>query len=264
MARLSSYLLFSLILFGTLTVACRASPPAQPTPDIPATVTAQVQLELATRATPSPVPTWTPLPPTPTPTVVLTTPTPAEVRPSPTATPTPAPTPTPQPTATRIPLPTPTLTRSQQIIASIRTPEAKEAIFAKYPEERILTVGNLQGTETVWRDKEPFLLLGCKPDVEAPTGQSYFSERGAFIEGNLLVSVYGPLSESKYRRNCYAMQVKYDRTENRCFYTSYFDIPLFGNCPASGWTQETPKFVMAAKRVSWSTSIDSSEISRYR
>ena len=74
----------------------------------------------------------------------------------------------------------------------------------------------------------------------------------------------GRLSESKHRADCYAMQVKYDRTESRCFYTSYFEMPVFGSCPASGWTQETPKFVMAATTASWSTSIDSSEVSKYR
>ena len=167
MARLSPCLLVLSILLGTLTVSCRASPPAQSTPDIPATVTAQVQLELAARATPIPIAALTPLPPTPTPTVVPATPIPTESRPSPTATPA-------EPAVTRILLPTATLTRSQQIIASVRTPETKAAIFAKYPEERILTVGNLDGTATVWRDKEPFLLLGCKPNVKAPSGSTLF------------------------------------------------------------------------------------------
>ena len=124
-------------VLGLSFTACFGSEP-EPTPDIPATVTAQVQAQLADRTTPTvqasptpvppptlpptvtPYPTSTPYPtatpyPTPLPT---STPTPTATA-TPTATPTPTPTPTPEPTAT--PTPTPTLIPTPRPTAT-RTP----------------------------------------------------------------------------------------------------------------------------------------------
>ena len=81
--------------------ACQ-SPPPEPTPDIPATVTAQVERSLALQATPTPAPTWTPPPPI----VVQATPS------SPTWTPVPPPTETPPPALTDTLSLTPTQTET--------------------------------------------------------------------------------------------------------------------------------------------------------
>ncbi len=136
-----------LAIILVLTLACNE--PA-PTPDIPATVTAQVESQLAALPTATPEPTPTPIPtptveiptaiPEPTPTqpaiiiqVVAPTesptatpePTPTEVPPTatpePTLTPTPEPTATPLPTPTATPLPTPTPTAAPTATA-IPTP----------------------------------------------------------------------------------------------------------------------------------------------
>ena len=95
-----------LIVLMGVTTACQQAPP-EPTPDIPATVTAQVERSLASQATPTPAPTWTPPP-----IVVQATrssPTSTPV-PPPTETPTPAPTATPAPAPTDTPSPAPTQT----------------------------------------------------------------------------------------------------------------------------------------------------------
>lgn len=101
--------------------ACQ-SPPQEPTPDIPATVTAQVERSLVSQATPTPAPTRTPLPPmvvqvTPSSPTRTPVPTPTETpTPAPTATPAPAPTdtPSPTPTQTATPAPEPTIKFTQQ------------------------------------------------------------------------------------------------------------------------------------------------------
>ena len=101
--------------------ACQ-SPPPEPTPDIPATVTAQVERSLASQATPTPAPTWTPPPPivvqaTPSSPTWTPVPPPTETpTPAPTATPAPAPTdtPSPAPTQTATPAPEPTVEFTQQ------------------------------------------------------------------------------------------------------------------------------------------------------
>ena len=96
--------------------ACQ-SPPPEPTPDIPATVTAQVERSLASQATPTPAPTWTPPPIVvqATPSSPTRTPGPPPT-PAPTATPAPAPTdtPSPAPTQTATPAPEPTVEFTQQ------------------------------------------------------------------------------------------------------------------------------------------------------
>ena len=88
------------VLIGTLVLACSsaASAPAEPTPNIDATVEARAKQLVAAQATPTPYPTYTQAPkptntqpPRPTNTAV---PQPTNT-PTPTALPTPAPTPTP-------------------------------------------------------------------------------------------------------------------------------------------------------------------------
>ena len=116
---MKALILVALMLLLVL-AACTA-PPA-PTPDIPATVTAQVQAHLDSVPTATPAPTYTPYPtatPYPTPTTAPTaTPYPTAT-PRPTYTPyptaTPTPTPTPVPTATSTPLPTATPTLAPQV-----------------------------------------------------------------------------------------------------------------------------------------------------
>ena len=252
-------------VIALVSTACQSPPP--PTPDIPATVAAQVRVEMASQVMPTPAPTWATLPPV----VVQATSPPSTPTPRPTLTPaltltrsqqtSPPSTPTPRPTLT----PTPTLTRSQQLMASLLTPEPKDVIFAKYPPERIITVGKCRESK-IWRDKEPFLLLGCKADVDAGRGKHYFSDRGSFNKEVFLVSVGGTLADNRTGSNCYAMQVRYIRTEGHCFYTSFVDIPLlpWGKCPDSGWTQQTPEVMMAATTHSWSTSMNNQEMSEFR
>ncbi len=99
-----------------LALAACASPVSEPTPDIPATVTAQVQTHLAALPTAAPLPTHTPYPTnTPYPTL---TPAPTATA-YPTATPrptyTPYPTSTPTPIATLTQTTTPTVTPAPTI-----------------------------------------------------------------------------------------------------------------------------------------------------
>ena len=91
-------LLYLCLCLTFLTIAACNNPVPEPTPDVPATVTAQVQSHLAAIPTATPVPTYTPYP---TPTTVPT------ATPYPTFTPRPTytlyPTPMPRPTATPVP-----------------------------------------------------------------------------------------------------------------------------------------------------------------
>ena len=195
MARLVRLFLLIPVL---LSVAGCTTSQELPTPNVPATVTAQVQIELTAQAPPTPSRSLTPtntvpapvqdvsklLPPTESQPVVVPTPKPTESLPPPTATPAATPTPAPTATTAATATPPPTLTRSQQLVAGVLTPEPKEAIFAKYPPVRIITVGQLQGSQR-WRDGEPFLLLGCAADVDAGQGKNYFSDRGGFSRRRL-------------------------------------------------------------------------------
>ena len=130
MRYLPSLFLFTAFTAFIFLTACTVPQPTTPlpTPDIPATVTAQVQAHLDAVPTATSLPTQTPYPtytPYPTPTEVPTathyptaTPRPTYT-PYPTATPTPTPTamptPTPLPTATPVPTPTPTPTLAPQV-----------------------------------------------------------------------------------------------------------------------------------------------------
>ncbi len=93
-----------LIILMGVTTACQQAPPPQPTPDIPATVTAQVQQHLESQPTPTVPPTAPPPTATPRPSATPT----AYPTYTPFPTHTPYPTYTPQPAATK-PYPTPTL-----------------------------------------------------------------------------------------------------------------------------------------------------------
>jgi len=113
------------VLIGILVLACSsaAPAPAEPTPNIDATVEARVAQERAVDATvearakelvaeqptATPYPTYTPVPTATPPPVPTATPTPVPT-PTPAPTPTSVPTPTPVPAPTAVPTPTPTPT----------------------------------------------------------------------------------------------------------------------------------------------------------
>ena len=161
----------SLLILGIVLSACTAPP--EPTPDLPATVTARVTARLAEIPTATPEPTSTPYPtitpyPTPTPTPTATpyptatptqtstprptatprltsTPNPtntprptATPTPRPTATPTPRPTATPTPRPTATPTPSPTATPTPRPTATPTPVQAKEYVLGLVNEARTL------------------------------------------------------------------------------------------------------------------------------
>ncbi len=159
-------LFLSLLVLGIVFSACTAP---EPTPDLPATVTARVTARLAeiSTATAEPTsttyPTFTPSPtPTPTPTPVPTetpyptaTPSPTftpqptatprptstpypTITPKPTATPTPQPTATPTPRPTATPIPSPTATPTPRPTATPTPLQAKEYVLGLVNEARTL------------------------------------------------------------------------------------------------------------------------------
>ena len=212
--------------------------------------------------TPTPVPTPTPYPtytsyptstPYPTATAMPTlTPYPTLVAlpthtPYPTATAYPTYTPyptathrptyTPRPTATRIPTPTPT----------------PRPLF---PASRTFTVQELDTRASkVWKDKNPFMLVGCLAQDEADIahGESWYtlSFDGRFSEdryfahvGGFAIVRVGGVVKGPKAGDCYEMEVKYEESDSYCYWiqTGFAPPQIPGYC--RGWKQETPFFYL--------------------
>ena len=199
--------------------------------------------------TPTPEPTPTPMPtPSPTPTTTPTvTPTP-----EPTATPTPTLTPPPTPTPTLTPTPSPTPTATPRPTATpTATPvpptPAMTTLWRVSP-NRMFTVNDLTGRSTAWKNRSPFVLIGCDSGLNADhLGESWvgFSHDGRFEKDNFLVLVAGFEYDARvYPRTgyCYEMVVEYEGESELCFYTHLYPLPPWSLCSADDeWLQVAPE-----------------------
>lgn len=222
MRYLPSLSLFTAFTAFILLTACTVPQPTTPppTPDVPATVTAQVQAYLDAVPTDTPLPTQTPYPtytPYPTPTEVSTA--------------TPYPTYTPYPTPTRRPFPTASPTPTATPVPTYKWGVLNEATSVK------------ELHESRFVPSEPFMLWGCYAGIEELRGirqMFLFSQDGGFKESSKFVNVYGfPKNSLIARRACYRMAVRYIGKEDYC-YTSGYRPQLFGGC--SGWNSTTLEF----------------------
>lgn len=103
--------------------------------------------------------------------------------------------------------------------------------------------------EKFWLDGEPILLVGCLAiDDPLDSGGEYwftFSFDGRFDSSRFMVNVTG-FSGWPRRGGCYEMVVRYEGTDELCFYTDRFGLsPKLAGCV--GWWQHTPAFYLVYK-----------------
>ena len=159
------------------------------------------------------------------------------------ATATPRPTPTTRPTSTPRPTPTPWPTATPKPAG---TPTPVFAEIYSVPAERVATVKNIADGADFWKDKEPFVLMGCHADVSTDTGGSAFSNLGGFGRSHYLVLVsgwWGRAGKPPIGKSCYDLYVSYQKTEEMCFQVVRGPAPpVFSERDCSGWTQRVPQF----------------------
>ena len=249
----------TLFVLGIILSACTAPP--EPTPDLPATVTALVTARLADIPTATPQPTSTPYPtftPYPTPTPVPT------ATPYPTYTPLPTlaplPTYTPYPTATRYPTSTPRPTYTPYPTLRALPTSTPRPTYTPYPRptamptprvprDRVIRVDALNTANGFWLDRRPMVLVGCNADLAANKDRGVdwytFSWDGHFAKGIFLAQVTG--FESKpLTGSCYEMLVRYDGVTGQCFYTSRPGDIWLSELGCRGWQQQTPEFFLVS------------------
>ena len=120
-------------------------------------------------------------------------------------------------------------------------------VYAKENGGRVTTTGALKEGPQFWRDKVPLLLLGCHTGADMDASGHAFSNNGSFDIDAYLAIVTGFQEESS-NSGCYAMRVVYEETKDYCFHVSYANIPSIPNpfdASCRGWTQATPRFVLA-------------------